>query len=94
MEKGLQASGKRTSVPVVQGPILSAVDGGVAADVQAWEARAQIDVALLIDRYLAESPPPGESHHAELFALWSRQCRAAGEARLASLGARRLRQAG
>ena len=72
-------------------PILKGHDGGPPRDVAEWEARARIDVAILIERYLTENPPPTASVHAEKYQAWAAGLRAAGEAHLTDLGAARLR---
>jgi hypothetical protein len=64
-----------------------------APDVAVWEARAQADIGLMIERYLIEHPPPPGSHHQRLYRSWAADLRDAGEADLAELGAGRLRTA-
>ena len=68
--------------------------GGTAARLAEWEARAQVDVGVMIDRYLAEHPPPAASRGHDLLALWARRLRRAGRARLRAQGASRLRRVG
>lgn len=58
------------------------VDGGAAVEAIAWEGRAQIDLAGIIDQYLAENPCPGPSQHPAHYAKWAADLRAAGEVRL------------
>ena len=74
-------------------PVLTSHDGGQPHDVAEWEARARLDVAILIERYLSQNPPPAASAHAEKYRSWASGLRAAGEAHLVALAARRLRAA-
>lgn len=74
-----------------QGPLLNGITGGREDAVVAWEGRMQIDVAVMIERELAENPPPGPTPHLEHYQAWAQQLRAAGEARLEAARARRLR---
>lgn len=75
----------------MQGPILKSHDGGQPRDAAEWEARARLDVAVLIERYLTENPPPPGAFHADLYRSWAASLRGAGQAHLAELGADRLR---
>lgn len=68
-------------------------EGGTEAAVIAWEGRAQINIAVLIERYLTESPPPGPTRHLAHYQAWADDLRAAGKARLEVAGARRFRVA-
>lgn len=78
----------------MQHPILAVLEGGVAPDVASWEARAQVEVATLIELYLSQRPAPGPSRHRDLYERWAQELREAGEARLASQGDRRLQAVG
>jgi hypothetical protein len=69
------------------------LEGGATAAVQTWEARAEADLAVLIQRYLAEHPCPGPSLIEADLARWSRALAADGQARLAELDQPRLRMA-
>ncbi len=65
-------------------------DGGPRAAL-VWQARAQIDLAVLIERYLTEHPPPaGATHHLD-YHDWTRRMDRAGRCVLEELRARRLR---
>ena len=55
-----------------------------------WEARAMLHVGLMIDRYLAEQPPPRGSRVAADLADWAARLRADGHARLNIAAARPL----
>jgi hypothetical protein len=55
-----------------------------------WDARAELDVAIFIERYLAERPPPAASELEADLKRWARQLRTDGEQRLWMLGASRL----
>lgn len=74
-----------------QGPILRGHDGGGEAEALVWEARAQADMAVLIERYLTENPPPPRATHHHLYQAWASDLRLAGEVGLEALGAPRLR---
>jgi hypothetical protein len=80
-------------VPSVQHPILTGHDGGAQHAVTAWEGRAQVAMAVFIDRYLSENPCPGFSSHVACYERWSETLRASGEARLEATRERRLRSA-
>lgn len=56
-----------------------------------WEARAQVDIAVLIERYLTENPPPPAATHPHLYRAWASDMRLAGEAGLEDLAVPRLR---
>jgi hypothetical protein len=77
----------------MQHPILTGHDGGGETAALTWEARAQVDLAILIERYLMENPPPPRATHPHLYRAWAADLRLAGEAGLAALGAARLRSA-
>lgn len=74
-----------------QPPILRGHDGGRQDDARVWEARAQVDLAVLIERYLTENPPPPGATHHHLYRAWASDLRLAGEEALGALGAARLR---
>lgn len=84
---------RRTQEPGMQHPLMEAHDGGAEDAVLAWEGRAQLDIAVMIERYLTENPPPGQSHHPRHYRAWTADLRTAGEVRLAAARARRLRVA-
>lgn len=77
----------------MQHPILMGHDGGGEDDTLIWEARAQVDLAVLIERYLVENPPPARASHPHLYRAWAADLRLAGEAGLEAMGAVRLRTA-
>lgn len=56
-----------------------------------WQARAQVEIATLIERYLSEHPSPPTASHPAAYRRWASGLRAAGDAALARLGERRLR---
>jgi hypothetical protein len=74
-------------------PLLTTHDGGGADAAAAWDARAELDLSIMIDRYLSENPPPKASQlQLDLRELVS-LLRFDGEARLAELGVPPLRVA-
>lgn len=77
----------------MQHPIMSALKGDATDTVETWEARAEIDVAIFIGRYLAERPCPGPSRLHDDLDRWGRNLQHDGQARLQELGATRLRLA-
>jgi len=60
-------------------------------EAEVWAAQAETDIAVLIQRYLAENPPPGPSRIHEDFRLWATNLQRDGQDRLAALGRRPLR---
>ncbi len=74
-----------------QPPILMGHAGGGEDETRIWEARAQLDLAVLIERYLTQNPPPPTSSHPHLYRAWASELRLAGEAGLGELGAAHLR---
>lgn len=58
-----------------------------------WDARAMVDVAVMIHRYLAENPPPEGSRYGADFRDWAERLEAAGSDDLSMMNARRLREA-
>lgn len=74
----------------MQDPIGQLVGEAPPGSVDEWEARAQLDIGLLIARYLADRPAPGRSRHADLYRQWSDSLQAAGRSRLMDVGARRF----
>ena len=54
--------------------------------VEDWEARTQVDIGVMIARYIAEHPCPGPSRHPNMWTDWSTQLREAGQV----VGVRRL----
>jgi len=58
-----------------------------------WDARAELDVGLMIKRYLAENPPPKQSRVADDLERWAEGLEDDGRARLQAAGRRRLRSA-
>jgi len=59
----------------------------------AWDARAELDLALFIKRYLHENRPPAGSRLVADLADYAELLRSDGERRLDALHARRLRAA-
>lgn len=59
-------------------------------DPTVWDARAEVDVGLMIGRYLAERPPPAGSAIAADLEEWGERLSRDGEARLAALQRPRL----
>lgn len=59
--------------------------------IDAWEARAERDVGLMIARYLGENPCPGASRICDAFASYAAQLRDRGEARLEAGSVRAFR---
>lgn len=59
-----------------------------------WDARATLDIGMLIERYLSERPPPCETLTSAAWTTWSAQLKERGEDRLATLGSRRLAPVG
>jgi hypothetical protein len=57
-----------------------------------WDARAELEVGLMISHYLQRFPAPPGSRFAEDFEAWSAALTDRGRARLAELGARPLRR--
>jgi hypothetical protein len=58
-----------------------------------WDARAMADVAVLIRRYVAETPPPAGAQYAGDFLDWAERLETAGRIALRVLHTRRLRTA-
>jgi hypothetical protein len=76
-----------------QQPIMRLHAGGDSEAAQRWDARAQHDIGVLINRYLGENPaPPGSAVSARLEAV-GRDLQALGADRLEELGLGRLRLA-
>ncbi|MES2867848.1 MAG: hypothetical protein V4703_14015 [Actinomycetota bacterium] len=76
-----------------QPPILTSHDGGGERDALIWQARAQVDIAVLIERYLIEHPPSASATDPALYRAWAAELRAAGEEDLRALGVAHLRTA-
>jgi hypothetical protein len=53
--------------------------------VEAWEARAEHEVGLLIERYLRQNPSPAESLLSQQLAVSAQYLREAGDLNLAIL---------
>jgi hypothetical protein len=66
-------------------------EGGDDDAAERWDARAEVDVAVLIRRYLSDHPPPASSELAADLRLWSQNLTHDGLARLEACGGRRLR---
>lgn len=75
----------------MQHPILGVLEGGISDEPALWDARAELDVGLFIERYLCEHPPPSGAVFAPEFECWSSRLQSRGRERLAELGASRLR---
>jgi hypothetical protein len=56
-----------------------------------WDAHAEYDIGVMIERYLSQNPPPGDASFQEPFDRWAGQLRRSGQARLEELRARPLR---
>ncbi len=56
-----------------------------------WDARCEIDLAVIFRRYLAENPPPGRSRIADDLQEWAENLERDGTHRLEALNGRRLR---
>lgn len=89
---GMERPGS-TEVASMQHPILTPHDGGSEDAIPIWEGRAQVDLAVMISRYLAEHPPPGPTPHLSHWTAWADDLRRSGEVRLEAMAARRLRSA-
>ena len=79
--------------PSMQRPLVNGLDGGCAHAVTSWEAAFEADLAVMLRRYLAETPPPGPSRFARDAEDWATNLERLGQGRLAALGERRLRSA-
>jgi hypothetical protein len=66
--------------------------GVMAADPVEWDARAELSIGVLIERYLHENPPPADARVAGDLADWGRRLRGHGEQRLRAISARPLRE--
>jgi hypothetical protein len=62
----------------------------MATSVAAWEARAEYDMGVMIDRYLREHPSPGHSEMTLRLQSCAKDFREAGEFKLRILEVRRL----
>lgn len=69
---------------------------GIAASTDAarWDAQAEYDIGVMVQRYLHDNPPIAESEVARLLTNCAGDLEASGERRLLSLGYRRLRSVG
>ena len=56
-----------------------------------WDAQAEYDLGVLMQRYLAEHPPPDDSLFARDFEKWAENLVAHGRRNLGVRGARPLR---
>lgn len=56
-----------------------------------WDAHAEHEIGVLIERYLTEHPAPDGATCAEPFARWAGELHRSGQARLEALGEQRLR---
>jgi hypothetical protein len=56
-----------------------------------WDARAELSIGVMIERYLHENPPPTNAKFAGDFADWGRRLRGWGEYRLRAIAASPLR---
>lgn len=52
-----------------------------------WQARAQLDLAAIVERYLAQNPPPAMATDHRLYRRWAGELREAGEGDLKALKA-------
>lgn len=75
----------------MQHPILTGHDGSAEVEPELWAAQAQLEIAVLILRYLAGNPPPGPSQTHRDFRRWAEDLRLDGEDLLAARGLRSLR---
>lgn len=66
---------------------------GAGVDAVEWDARAEVAIAVMIRRYLAENPAPRSSRVADDLAAWAETLDCDGQARLAAQGAAHLRVA-
>jgi hypothetical protein len=66
----------------------------VSADATTWDARAEVDIGLIILRYISESPPPEGSVVVDSLTDWGERLLADGRRRLEDLGASPLRSIG
>ncbi len=71
-----------------QRPLVRLLDGGSSQALLEWESRAEMDLGVLIRRYLCEHPCPGESQVAADLGQWAAALTADGQARLEDLGLR------
>jgi hypothetical protein len=65
--------------------------GGRSPEVEAWEARAVTDLAVILFRYVHENPCPGDSRIALEMGEWAASLELSGQARRAALQVARLR---
>lgn len=77
----------------MQHPILNGLPSGDPSCGHEWDARAELEVAVLIKRYLADRPPPPGARVADDLRCWAHRLELDGRARLAELAAPRLRVA-
>ena len=68
-------------------PSLACVRNQATAE---WEARAELDVGVLIHAYLATHPAPGESDLSQRLGGIAEDLQVAGRTRLRALGSRAL----
>ncbi len=59
-----------------------------------WDARAEVEVGVLILRYLQERPAPPDAGFRRDFEEWGQRLARSGRERLADLGERHLSPAG
>jgi hypothetical protein len=70
---------------------LCKISNMVSASGEEWDARAEYDLGVFMRRYLHDHPPSVPSALSRDFEVWSENLSHDGQARLAALGARRLR---
>jgi hypothetical protein len=65
-----------------------------STDAAIWDSRAEVDIGMLILRYVHESPPPEGSVVVDSLTDWGERLLADGRRRLEDLGANPLRSVG
>lgn len=91
--RGDAAAEEEIGAELVQPPILVGHKGGAEIDPVVWDARAEVDISVLIRRYLAEQDPPAESLLAADLEDLAARLERDGRARLSAAGAAQLRVA-
>lgn len=72
-------------------PLQATEDGQGTPEVDEWEARTITNLSVMLTRYLAEQPCPGESRIADEMLQWAQHLARSGQARRAALQVGRLR---
>lgn len=75
-------------------PVSAVGDAPARSQSPEWDARAQLEIGVLVSRYLADHPAPGPTSCRDDLQLWAAELSLAGEVDLQALGARRLQLAG